>query len=925
MKIIAVLLLIKLGSLITKQNDLFDQDYSSVGKMIVSTNQTNNICNGVKGTTKSYEKFCLEQCLKLVEMCEKEENILKCVAKVKAFDVNYNLFFKRCKFAQKFQESIEGFENVILNGCFITRAVYRDSWVNEETNSCNCALLNAEPCTLEDVNTVPENVIEEIKGSGICPNIEYGNLVKDNKSIYGVSISNNKQLHCTIINKSTNNENLEIENRPIVSDLNQEELVNYCKRGPVYSSYTKNNTQDGEYNCAFVKSLSGDSDNSCIDLCEEIEEHCDQFDSNLIKCIKDRLTVQDEREQFEKYKCQIGEEKGLNELCKEVYNASDNKDECLYLCNFSKDVCQTYTNSTKNLCKHSLFTTGDKINEFKFNEIKEKVDKFGEMCKFEKGNYLGFGYVLCKYKNENCIFGEWSDWSNCNYNCIDFDHIPTRYRTRKLLNPIPDCNRNGLGTIEFQICTHLPKCPQSGWITTSILTKPLITSISKDNRVNNDKDKSKNYPEWIFYALEQYPDLISNTSKTTNNGILDKGSAVTSKQLTKTTSNKKGVEWEIRKSIRVTTIKETKCGCPKKVESIKFNEFIENEKLISELSQLCRKNIFNQLVFESSGRYIYYCNIGILIKEVENKHIKCEEEDSTEYIICKKVVKRVKKEQIAIPAIIGILGVLGLIIIVDQINNYYNRKSFHRISNIIPLIRLPGLRASQLKYSTHDHHHHEEPPHYAYRGDGLPGVKCEQLQHMLHLNQKLTEKLEKSNKTYENLGFQTYTDTVRSETADNLLDVQSEEVYYELKNLFNKVLLSNWHDTVQLTMNMDIWAGSFDRLWRLARDIPHVRFQQLLTETKELFDVLYQVEDLQDHLYELMEELALHPQENSGSSMGATTNYNQHINEVVRRYHELKRNHPQYTQKLKESLGYTLAVMRQRYTFDWPEEHSYFY
>ncbi|KAF5153662.1 hypothetical protein TpMuguga_02g02010 [Theileria parva strain Muguga] len=262
---------------------------------------------------------------------------------------------------------------------------------------------------------------------------------------------------------------------------------------------------------------------------------------------------------------------------------------------------------------------------------------------------------------------------------------------------------------------------------------------------------------------------------------------------------------------------------------------------------------------------------------------------------------------------------------------------FRRIS-VIPSLKFLPLRASVFNYSSH---HHEEPPHYAYRGDGLPDVKCEELQHMLHLNQKLTEKTaqqtekfglqndnlglqrEKTGLQSDKMGFKTEKTGLQMEKLGiEGVDGQTEEVYNELKNLFARVLLSNWHDTVQLTMNMDIWAGNFDRLRRVARDIPHVKLQQLLTETKELFDVLYQVEDLQDHLYELMEELALNP-EVSGTFGG--TNYNLHINEVVKRYHELKKSYPEYTQKLKESLGYTLAIMRQRYTFNWPEEHSYFY
>eukprot|EP00375_Theileria_parva_P002504 XP_765182.1 hypothetical protein [Theileria parva strain Muguga] len=146
---------------------------------------------------------------------------------------------------------------------------------------------------------------------------------------------------------------------------------------------------------------------------------------------------------------------------------------------------------------------------------------------------------------------------------------------------------------------------------------------------------------------------------------------------------------------------------------------------------------------------------------------------------------------------------------------------FRRIS-VIPSLKFLPLRASVFNYSSH---HHEEPPHYAYRGDGLPDVKCEELQHMLHLNQKLTEKTaqqtekfglqndnlglqrEKTGLQSDKMGFKTEKTGLQMEKLGiEGVDGQTEEVYNELKNLFARVLLSNWHDTVQLTMNMDIWA-----------------------------------------------------------------------------------------------------------------------
>lgn len=405
----------------------------------------------------------------------------------------------------------------------------------------------------------------------------------------------------------------------------------------------------------------------------------------------------------------------MTEICTELFKASDNQIECLNLCNFTKDTCQIHTKPTKNTCKHTLFTIqpsnnvkNDQIRGNQGNngqeepvdpvvtpEIKSKVNNFSEKCKFVSGNNLGFGYVLCKFKSEICLFGEWSGWSDCTSNCIGFDHIPTRYRTRKIINPVPPCARQALGTLEIQICTHLPKC-NSGWITTT-LAAPVVTRVTKSNSTN-----SKPYPDWVYYALEQYPNLVNgvgdgvndtstptadtpnstNTAANSTNSAANTANSSNSNNSTANNDNNNSEEWEIRRSVRVTTIKETKCGCPRRVRSIRFSEFMESEGLITELRKLCKLNKYNQLVFESDARYVYHCNLGFLLKEVETKHIKCDEEDSTEYIICKKVIRRIRKDQITLPAIAVTLGVLALILVTDQINKFYNRKMFSKRKNL---------------------------------------------------------------------------------------------------------------------------------------------------------------------------------------------------------------------------------------------------
>ncbi|AFZ79575.1 hypothetical protein BEWA_024240 [Theileria equi strain WA] len=219
--------------------------------------------------------------------------------------------------------------------------------------------------------------------------------------------------------------------------------------------------------------------------------------------------------------------------------------------------------------------------------------------------------------------------------------------------------------------------------------------------------------------------------------------------------------------------------------------------------------------------------------------------------------------------------------------------------------------------SFHAGHHHEEPPHYAYRGDGLPKIQCEKVQEIIHINERQTHKtLQPMRPSKEPL--------YRSECSPEAIHL---EAYNDLLELHNKVLAANWHDTVKLTMNADIWDGIFSRIKRRTHDIPDIQVQIMLNKTLEIFDALYQVEDVQDHIYELIEELSINASEGASAetSTKVTDNLDQHIAEILKKYEQLKQRYPRYASKIQDTIGYSLAILRQRYTFTWPEEHKYFY
>ncbi|GBE60763.1 hypothetical protein, conserved [Babesia ovata] len=222
----------------------------------------------------------------------------------------------------------------------------------------------------------------------------------------------------------------------------------------------------------------------------------------------------------------------------------------------------------------------------------------------------------------------------------------------------------------------------------------------------------------------------------------------------------------------------------------------------------------------------------------------------------------------------------------------------------------PGHAAARF----HGHAHHE-PPHFAYRGDGLPPIACEQIQQMVHMNERMAQ---------GKLASMRPSSTPLREAECNV-EGHRIELYEDLKELHDTIMAANWHDSILLTMNGDLWDGTLARLKRMAEDVSDMQVQVMLSKTLEIFDALYKVEDVQDHIFELIEELPHFGGKPATESPLAAGNIDKHINHVLERYAQLKQEHPRYTAKIQDSVGYSLAILRQRYTFSWPEEHKYFY
>ncbi|KAK1939439.1 hypothetical protein X943_000007 [Babesia divergens] len=216
----------------------------------------------------------------------------------------------------------------------------------------------------------------------------------------------------------------------------------------------------------------------------------------------------------------------------------------------------------------------------------------------------------------------------------------------------------------------------------------------------------------------------------------------------------------------------------------------------------------------------------------------------------------------------------------------------------------------------HSHAHHE-PEHFAYRGDGLPSIPCEQIQQIVHMNERMARgKLAPMRPA-----------TAPLREMECSVEGHNIEVYEDLKELHDRVLALDWHNSTQLILDGDILEARLERLKGVAQDIPDMQVQIMLGKTLEIFDALYKVEDVQDHIFELNEEISHHPGGVSSleSSPETKNNLEKHIKHILERYTQLKKDHPRYAIKIQESIGYSLGALRQCYTFNWPEEHKYFY
>lgn len=146
--------------------------------------------------------------------------------------------------------------------------------------------------------------------------------------------------------------------------------------------------------------------------------------------------------------------------------------------------------------------------------------------------------------------------------------------------------------------------------------------------------------------------------------------------------------------------------------------------------------------------------------------------------------------------------------------------------------------------------------------------------------------------------------------------------------LAEQVLGDNWADYFWLVQNMDMWMAELGRIEDSCVSLIHIpEVRQKVQFLRRLFDVLCIVEDVRDHLNEVMEQMS----RTSGiAGIGlkagpAVTNVDEHARAAAETYDTLLAEYPEFSQQIEDVLGRALAIMRQKHKFHFSSMHRYFF
>merc|ERR1719469_1795401 len=155
-----------------------------------------------------------------------------------------------------------------------------------------------------------------------------------------------------------------------------------------------------------------------------------------------------------------------------------------------------------------------------------------------------------------------------------------------------------------------------------------------------------------------------------------------------------------------------------------------------------------------------------------------------------------------------------------------------------------------------------------------------------------------------------------------------DEVLEKLNAFHAEVYSTNWADYLNLVYSGPFWEAEFEKLTTIVQ--PYLHEPEVggkWAETQELMDVLYQCEDVRDHLNELA-ELATRASGLMGSGYNAgekVENMGENAQHCAVAYDSLLKKHPNFKPKIEQTVGHGLAILRAKHKFNWSTMYRFFF
>ena len=149
-----------------------------------------------------------------------------------------------------------------------------------------------------------------------------------------------------------------------------------------------------------------------------------------------------------------------------------------------------------------------------------------------------------------------------------------------------------------------------------------------------------------------------------------------------------------------------------------------------------------------------------------------------------------------------------------------------------------------------------------------------------------------------------------------------------LDALYAEVLSANWADYLYLVFNVPFWELEYEKVQTHVQPYLHEgevgdKFHKL----QELMDVLYQCEDVRDHINELC-EISTRSSGIMGTGFLAgkpVDNMDENAKACAAAYDTLLTKHPAFKPKIEQTAGHGLAVLRAKHKFRFSSVYRYFY